>query len=564
MLDIEEYQKAKENLFKNKDTIETLSDFYDYLTDLEIVCTNERSSKLSNLLLSLIERSKELNDEELHFRLYWLYFRQIYFFVSNIEKTKETLELMKKISSKKENKEFNAIIHAAESVIEQLFQNKQGAIKKIVKAMESIKNLQDKHPETFYRILYTHTLFTAPSEPPYSETIKNLEECYSYYYGSSNALGMILAIYQLLRFYFLSNQNEEIDKLTRKIFQQEKIHNKLLDTHFVTLNWYFGIISTIRYDLEEAINYLMSAYNKIKENDLQKELLYEFTDILKLLSRCFALTGNYQKSYALLVELTSFMETSDVRKNFIERNIKRIHFSSYNTLLFIFSQLELDISSLKDNKLKKIYDNTKELLVESKLVKHMLLETSLDDEELDEIITDGRDEETYLVLHHLFTTREPYATSEEALNKIKAIRDYTLDPLYVDPLYVDISLGKIYLTMGKYDEFEKITSKIQLKLKETRTPILKVWIEAFVLILQHIQDPNDKNILADLSKLEVYCTENNLKKMEKEIKLYKNLILSNLAIKESKKRFQQAAFIDVFNEQSKSLVIEHLESKDIK
>ena len=564
MLDIEEFQKTKEKLFKNKDIIETLADFYGYITDLEIVCTNERSSKLSNLLLSLIERSKKFNDEVLHFRLHWLYFRQIYFFIGNMEKTKETLEVMKKISLKRNDKEFNAIIHAAESVIEQLFQNEQGAINKIIEAMESIQNLQDKHPETFYRILYTHTLFTAPSEPPYSETIKNLEECYSYYYKSNNSLGLILAIYQLLRFYFLSNQDEKIEKLTHEIFKKEKFHNKLLDKHFVALNWYFGIISTVRYDLEEAIGYLISAYNKIKEYDLQKELLYEFTDIVKLLSRCFALLGDYQKSYDLLVELTSFMETSDVRKNFIERNIKRIHFSSYNTLLFIFSQLELDISSLKDNKLKRIYDNTKELLVESKLVKHMLLETSLDDEELEKIITDGRDEETYLVLHHLFTTREPYSTSEEALKKIKTIRDYNFDPLYVDPLYVDISLGKIYLTMGKYDEFAKITNKIQSKLKETRTPILKVWIEVFILIQRHIQDPNDKNILTELNKLENYCVESNLKKMEKEIKLYKNLILSNLAIKESKKRFQQAAFIDVFNEQSKNLVIEHLETKDIK
>ena len=118
--------------------------------------------------------------------------------------------------------------------------------------------------------------------------------------------------------------------------------------------------------------------------------------------------------------------------------------------------------------------------------------------------------------------------------------------------------------MGKYGEFAKITNKIQSKLKETRTPILKVWIEVFILIQRHIQDPNDKNILTELNKLENYCVESNLKKMEKEIKLYKNLILSNLAIKESKKRFQQAAFIDVFNEQSKNLVIEHLESKDIK
>ena len=110
-----------------------------------------------------------------------------------MEKTKETLEVMKKISLKRKDNEFNAIIYAAESVIEQLFQNKQSAINKIIEAMKSIQNLQDKHPETFYRILYTHTLFTAPSEPPYSKTIKKLEECYSYYYKSNNSLGLILA-----------------------------------------------------------------------------------------------------------------------------------------------------------------------------------------------------------------------------------------------------------------------------------------------------------------------------------------------------------------------------------
>jgi len=564
LLDIEELQKMKKELFEKKDTIKKASDFHEYITNLEIICANERSSKLSNLLLLLIEKSKGIDDEDLLFQLYWLYFRQTYILISNLEKTRNTLEEMKRISTKSRNRKLVAITYAAEALIEQLCGNKKNAVDNIKKAMELIENLQDTHPDTFIRILYIHTLFTAPSKPPYSETIKCLEKCYSYYSKSNNSLGLILAIYQLLRFFSLSNQDEEIEKLTHEVFELEKLQNGLLDTHFVSLYWYFGMISTIRYDLEEAIRYLMSAYNKIEENDLQKELLYEFTDIVRLLSRCFALTGDYQKSYDLLVELTSFMETSEVRKNFIERNIKRIHFSSYNTLLFIFAQIELDISSLKDDKLKEIFDNTRELLVESKLVKHMLLETSFDDEEIEEILTDGRDEETYLILHHLFITREPYSTSEEALSKIQAIRDYTFDPLYVDPLYVDISLGKIYLAMGKYEEFAKITNKIQLELEETRTPILRVWIEVFGLIQQHILNPNDKNILVELNRLEMYCVENNLRKMEKEIKLYKNLILSNLAIKESKKRFQQAAFIDVFNEQSKNLVIEHLETKDVK
>ncbi len=557
MLDIEDLQKIKEKLFENKDTLKTESDFYDYLTDLELICANERSSKLSNLILILMAKSNIIANEDLLFRLYWLYFRQTYFLVSNIEKTRKILEGMKKISLKGRNIEFIAIVYAAESLIEQLFGNKQSAKNKITKAMETIENLQDKYSDTFIRILYIHTLFTAPSKSPYSETLKNFEKCYSYYSKSNNSFGLILVIYQLLRFYILSNQEERIEKLTYEIFQIEKFHNKLLDTHYVSLNWYFGVIS-IKYDLEEAIRYLMSAYNKIKENNLQKELLYEFTDIIKLLSRCFALSGEYQKSYNLLVELTNFMKTNEVRKNFIERNIKRIHFSSYNTLLFIFAQLELDITSLKDDKLKDIYDNTRELLVESKLVKHMLLETSLDDEEIEEIITDGTDEEIYLVLHHLLRTSEPYTTSEEALNKIQAIRDYVSDPLYVD-----ISLGKIYLAMGKYEEFSKITEKIQLKLESTRTPILKLWIEVFSLIQKHILNPNDKKILSELNKLELYCVKNNLRKMEKEIKLYKNLILSSHAIEESKKRFQQSAFLDVFNEQSKNLVVEYLETKDI-
>ncbi len=558
MLDIGEFHKIRKKVFVNKDKIHTLSDLQEYYLDLEVICFNERSPELTELLKQTMEIAKQKKNDEILFKLCWLYFLQTYYYVKRIKRTEEIVETMRKIASISKDVEQRAIILNAESLLFQINNENEKSIQKITEALNLLSPFKEEFPETYYGTLYSNTVFTTLVGRNYETAISNMEECLSYYHKTSfNSLGLIYVINLLQRYYFLSNQEKKVDELVHWVFQEQQIQNKIIDRHYISLYWYSGTIATKRYRLEEAIKYLHNAYSRIVKNSIELESMYEYTDIVRLLSRCHALQGQFQKAYDLLIELLDFIEKDTVKENFFERNIKTMYFSSYTTLMYIFAQLDLDLSVLEDSKLKNIYDRTRDILAKTQLSKTLLLETSFDESGIKIMLeTEKQDAqvETNFLIHQLLVTQKPYFTDEDTVAKIQTIKEYAYEPFYGDVL-----LGKIYLAMGKQKKFLEIVEKMKNKKEKIRVPILKIWLEFFTLLEEHVSDPKNPQTLRKLEKLEERCTDKNLNRMVEEIQLYQTLISSTRVIEKTENKFQQVAFLDVFNEQQKKIVMEYLQ-----
>ena len=102
------------------------------------------------------------------------------------------------------------------------------------------------------------------------------------------------------------NQGSKIKKLLKWIFVEEQIQDNLIDTHFIWLYRTVGIIFTIQNKLDDALGHLTEAYKRIKRENLQYEVMYEYVEILRFLSRCYAYQGDFQQAHDLLVELADF------------------------------------------------------------------------------------------------------------------------------------------------------------------------------------------------------------------------------------------------------------------
>jgi len=559
MLDIEEFNRKKKRLFETKNQINTQKDLQEYFYDLKIVCLNERSSDIVKLFPQLIDKVKQIGNDNLLFSIYWLYFRQIYYFAQTTVQTEQLIQQMREISEKSEDIEQKAIVLASESLYYQYKGNNEKAIMIMSKALESLKFNEEIFSETYYNLLFSYA-FSSFSKQDYTEAIENMEKCLSYFYDSYNTLAMIKAIAHLLRFYTFADLDDKYKELIHWIFVNEKIQEKILDSHYIMLFTNLGKFSTMRDEIDAAIDYLSKAYDRIRSKKMQLDIMYDYTEILKVLSRCYAYQGYFEQSYNLLVELINFIEIDFIKENFLEKLTKIVYFSTYYTLLFIYVQLDLDISNLKNDKLKHVYEYTKLLLMQTKISENFLLDASLNEEELKELLKDGKDlskYEVYLLLHQLLLTQTPHTADDKTADTISLIKDFTYTPLFADVL-----LGKIYLAKGNYDEFNKLVYKLKATKNSVKTPILRIWIEFLVLVEQYLDNPTDDNTIRKINELEEICKRNNFKKMSEEIKLYQRLITSSKTIKSFKEKFKQTAFIDVFSDQSKEIVINYLESKN--
>jgi len=559
MLDIIEFQEAKKTIIKNKDSINSLSTLKEYVKSLFLVSRNERSSEISGIIAETIKKAEKFNEHNLLFSLYWEYYLQTYYYVTNMKETKEILQKMQQISDKNNIEEQQSIVKTADSLLNQLLGENDKSFQYIVEAFDIISSYKNKYKETYYSTLYTYTLFAWIRERNINEAIENMRECVAYYYTSNNTLGMIKAIIVLLRFLIFSNQQNEIDKLLSWIFEEENIHEQIIDSHYTLLNGFIGTASTILGKIDDAIDYFSDTYHRIKNHNLETELMYEYTEIIRLLSRCYAYQGQFQESYTLLIELINFIEDDYVKDNFFARGKKIIYISSYFTLLFIFIQLNIEISDIKDKKLKQMYDYIKALLEKTPLSESLLMETSIDEKHMKQLVSNELErsrEEVIIALQQLLLTHHPHKVSETAL---KTIKDFTITDYTYDPLYVDILLGKIYLAKGNFEKFKQIAKSVRASVTDTKVPLIHIWNRFFKLLSKYLEEPNNKTIVKDLIELEKQCEENNFLKLADEVKMYYKLISSSRTIKSFEDRFKQTAFIDVLNEQSKTMVLAYLD-----
>ena len=560
MFDIKEFYKARKRLVENQNNIYSVSDLQDCLLDLDMVCANERSTEIADLLLSIIEVAKPLNDNIMLFELYWQYFLQTYYYVEKIITTEKILEVMRKIAKQTKNIKQKLRLFQAESLIYQLKNNTERAIELMQKTLNLVEKEKDVYPEIYYSTLYSHAQLRFQQNRDFPSIIENMEECLEYYSSGFRMRGLISAIHNVIKFYLYSSDGKKIEELVQWIFIEKKLQNNMLDNHYIMLYWTLGTMFTVRNELDQAIKYLYNAYLKITTQELQEELMYEYADILRFMSRCYAYRGEFQESYDLLVELVSFMEKKYVRDNYFSKGKKAIFSGVYYTLLFIFVQLDKDIEKIKDEKLRRVYNYINSLFEQSKISNDFMLNVFSDDSDIKNFLDSKKDEsedEMSLVLHQLLLTHVPHQNEKQSVKAIQKMREYTFDPLYAD-----ILLGKILISMGNYEKFREIVNKIIRETTDTKAPILKIWRDFYVLLKNYLDEPDSKEVVEELIMLEEHCRRNNFIKMEEEIKMYHRLISSTRTINQFTDKIKQTAFMDMYDKESRSIAMEYLKKKN--
>lgn len=558
MLDTEEFQRAKKRILENKRFLHDLSFLENYIDDLELVCTNERSLELASVLNSIFINIDDIESEDLRLKILNLYFQQIYYYEQNLNEVKQILKRMESIAAKSQNVEHLAYVSLSKSLVKRLVGLVKDSNSLISDAMSTIEIKREQYPDTYYRILYTFSIFSWMNNKNHLEVIKNVEKCVKYWHSNQNTLPMITGIFRLLRYYSFLGKKEKFKQLIYWVFEEERMQDSILDSHFALLYSFVGRVFAIRSRIDEAIHFLSDAYNRVKESSSQKTKMYEYIEILKLLCRCYAFQGKFQLSYDTLMEFLNFIESDFVKQNYQGIKMKRLYFGAYYTLLFIFAQLDINIENIEDEKLRKIHNYTKTLIENSNLSEELLFDNTLDEQHLNEIKIKKRTnlDEFNLLIHRQLLSLEAFTATDKTIDNLRLIRDYVYNPLYAD-----IVLGKIYVSIGNFEEFREVVLKISAQEDQADTPVLKLWIKLFKLLKRYLENPANKEVLEEFGDLAIFCKNNNFIKMAEEVNLFLKLITSTKAIDSLVDKFQQTAFADIYDKQSKQMVVEFLDSK---
>ena len=160
MLDTVEFQKAKKRVLEKRSSLHDLSILESYIKDLELVCINERSFELAEILSDLITKTESLANIELQFKILTLYAQQIYQYMQNLDEAKKITEKMESIAEQTQNIEHVAYTSLSKSIMSRITGAIEDSNEHILNALKIIRTEELIYPDTYHRILYTSSIFS--------------------------------------------------------------------------------------------------------------------------------------------------------------------------------------------------------------------------------------------------------------------------------------------------------------------------------------------------------------------------------------------------------------------
>ena len=529
--------------------IEDINLFRIYVNYLLSVSRTKEPEEALELIEHAINKSKKLNDEKSLAVIYYIKFILIFGFEETITEVNNLSEKVKRISEKlgfKEGEALASIMKWGKFKLEGNYVEAKHARDTAMQIMDLMKNPE---PIYYYWVKYSFAIgeWTEEQNPLAVEMIR---ECRDFFRRKSFYMSEIKATAVLSCIYFRLGMDAELQNLVQELMVNEELFDYYPKTSLARFNLLLGQISLNSADKTMAEMYFFTSTQLFQKFGYEGEYVYDYLSGLSYLSRIYSTTGKMKEVYSLLIELREVL--SNLKKTiplrFVNSLIGSFTFSYFYASSYRSQDIAIDAeTSINPTK------SAKQLILHPEMLNHLLVYSGFKKED-EKKIDEQKSKDTYhffkSVIDFLIELENPkirnFDSRIKSAVKILAVNVKTSELSSFERTFSDLILARLYLSMGKTDDFKKIIKNYLGKESQYENITINVWLKLLIAIFHYLQDKNREKVLIELEKISWFCLDNKLTRLHKEsISLY-NLFLKENYMSYSKHLFENLMFQDIF------------------
>ncbi|MCK4878312.1 MAG: hypothetical protein KAT03_12055, partial [Candidatus Heimdallarchaeota archaeon] len=296
--------------------------------------------------------------------------------------------------------------------------------------------------------------------------------------------------------------------------------------------------------------YLFTSTQLFQKFGYEGEYIYDYLSGLSYLFRIYATAGKVREVYYILEELKRVL--SNLKMTIPRRFINTL-IGSFTLSYFYISSYKRHESLSVQESVQRRTKSAKQLMLHPEMLNQLLVYSGFKEDEIEKTKEQvGKDSYLFFkkVINFLLELENPknknFNTRIKNAIRILAIEEKSNVLTCFEKTFSELMIARLYLSMGKSDEFKKIMKNYLGKESQYENVILNVWIRLLNAIFVYLQGNNREKALTTIEEISWFCLDKKLSRLHKEsIALY-NLFLKENYMSYSKHLFENLMFQDIF------------------
>jgi len=531
------------------DNISTLTDLRKVVSDL-LELTRRLSPKESKQLIDkILLKSKQLNDIQSQVMVY--YVKHIHIF-GLLRKSGEILELAEEMSTLSEQIDFKegiALYYIVRWGIEKLQGNIEEATIMRKTSMEIIDSLTNPDPMISYWIKYSYAVgeWTEARNPL---AAKMLEDCMLFFRNREHYSSEINTVIFLANIYSKTNKKYELFNIVQEIMGNDDLFHYYPKHVLGRFHHYLGLMFLSKGDKELAEMHLFSSTQLFKRYGHSANYIYDYISGLSILARIYATSGKLDGVHDILTELKEIVDEGELyqqlSKQFVNNLVSSITITQFYMTFHKRNNYTIDFQENVKNLLLR-YQN---FILLPEMLTELMVYSGIEIEELSDLKKEKLSNDFLIkVIDFLLALQNPdISNTEKRIRNASKILDLPSKNAVKEGfgiIFGDMILSKLYLSIGKYEDFKTIIKKYLNKTDKITNVSLRILAESMEAIYKFLQAEKSDKAIERLSKIITECEEKNLTRMCKEVKTLRLMLIQKDTNFYHKQIFSELSFQDL-------------------
>lgn len=417
------------------------------------------------------------------------------------------------------------------------------------KSFEILNNIKKPNPIISHWIKYSYAVGEW-TENRNTEAANYLEECLFFFRQEQHFSSEINTATIIADIYSKTNQNEKLFDIVQEIMGNDNLFEYYPKQVLGRFHFLLGKMFLSKHDMLLAEMHIFTSTGLFKRFGYDLNYIYDYLSGLSILARIYATSRKINEVSVIVSELKDIIDNNNLEeklsRSFVNSLIGSLAITQF--YLSFHTKERREISYERD--IKNSILRYQGFILLPEMITELLIYSNIKTENLESLKTENISYPFLRrVIDFLYELNNPETLNltdrMKKASKIMKIEQDKIETSKLEIIFGDLTLAKLYLSVGRYLEFKKIMKKYLFKTEMIHNNSLRYWAKSMEIIHNFLNGERSEKSVEKLTEIVDECESKSMKRIARDVKAFRLMLLQKDISANHSQIFQRLSFLDL-------------------